>query len=113
MSMCTYQPGRPTKYNPTTGSGTKPPAKPGEYRIRDSSGVIIYIGETNDLARRMAEHIRSGKLPVGPNAGTFEFQIADGRSTSRTRREHERKKIAEHQPELNKSKGGEGRPAGR
>lgn len=111
--MCTYQPGRPTKYNPTTGIGTKPPAKPGEYRIRDSSGVIVYIGETNDLARRMAEHIRSGKLQVGSNAGTFEFQVADGRSTSRTRREHERKKIAKHQPELNKSKGGEGRPAGR
>lgn len=113
IKMCTYGPGRPTKYNPTTGAGTKPPSKPGEYRIRNSDGQIVYIGETNDLARRMAEHIRSGKLSVGSNAGTFEFQIADGRSTSRTRREHERDKIAKHQPELNKSKGGEGRPAGK
>lgn len=111
--MSLYGAGRPTKYNPTTKAGTRPPSKPGEYRIRDAGGRIVYIGETNDLARRMAEHIRSGKLPVGTNAGTFEFQTADGRSTSRTRREHEREKIAKHQPELNKSKGGEGRPAGR
>ena len=111
--MCTYRPGRPTKYRPATGDGIKPPAKAGEYRIRNSDGVIVYIGETNDLARRMSEHIRSGKLSVGENAGTFEFQVADGRSTSRTRREHEREKIVKHHPELNKSKGGEGRPAGK
>ena len=111
--MCAYKPGRPTKYCPATSRGTKPPAKAGEYRIRNSGGKIVYIGETNDLARRMSEHVRSGKLSVGESAGSFEFQVADGRSTSRTRREHEREKIAKHQPELNKSKGGEGRPAGR
>ena len=44
-------------------------------------------------------------------AYTFEYQVADGRSTSHTRREHEKKKIKEHDPVLNKSKGGEGRPA--
>lgn len=111
--MPTYKPGRPAKYNPTTGTGIKPPAAPGEYRIRDSAGAIRYIGETNNLARRASEHIRSGKLPTGPAGGTIEFKVADGRSTSRTRREHERAKIAQHQPPLNKSKGGEGRPAGR
>ncbi len=42
---------------------------------------------------------------------TFEFKEADKRSTSNTRREHEQKKIAQHKPSLNKSKGGEGRPA--
>ena len=31
-----YKLGHPTKYNPTTGAGTKPPAKPGEYRIRQA-----------------------------------------------------------------------------
>lgn len=42
---------------------------------------------------------------------TFEWKAADGRSTSNTRRDHEQKKIAQHKPALNKSKGGEGRKA--
>lgn len=108
--MPIYKQGRPMKYNPTTGAGIKPPAAPGEYRLRNSQGTILYIGETDSLSRRMGEHLRSGKLP--PN-GTIEYQVADGRSTSRTRREHERLKIAQHQPALNRSRGGEGRPAGR
>lgn len=40
---------------------------------------------------------------------TFEYKVADGRSTTKTRREHEQVKIKQHQPPLNKSKGGEGR----
>ena len=112
--MSAYKPGRPNKYNPTTGTGQKPPAKPGEYRIRDASGAITYIGETKDLKRRIGEHKRSGKLATGAaGAGTIEYKIADGRSTSRTRREHERQKIAQHRPPLNRSRGGEGRPAGK
>ena len=112
--MAIYKPGRPNKYNPTSGAGQKPPAKPGEYRIRDDSGKITYIGETNDLARRTGEHIRSGKLPSGGNENsTIEYKVADGRSTSNTRREHEREKIEQHKPTLNKSGGGEGRPAGK
>lgn len=44
-------------------------------------------------------------------AYTFEYKVADGRATSKTRREHEREKIKQHNPALNKSIGGEGRPA--
>jgi hypothetical protein len=40
---------------------------------------------------------------------TFEWKRADKRSTSNTRREHEKAKIKEHQPPMNKSVGGEGR----
>ena len=110
--MSIYKPGRPNKYNPTSGQGVKPPSKPGEYRIRDEKGTITYIGETNNLARRTGEHIRSGKLPSGNGSrSTIEYKIADGRSTSNTRRQHEREKIAQHNPILNKSIGGEGRPA--
>ena len=108
--MPVYKPGRPTKYNPFTGVGSKPPALPGEYRIRGADGGILYIGETDNLLRRMGEHVRSEKLA---NGCTLEYQTADSRSTSSTRREHERAKIKQHQPPLNKSKGGEGRPAGR
>jgi len=46
-------------------------------------------------------------------AYTFEYKEADKRSTSRTRRVHEREKIKQHNPPLNKSKGGEGPIAGR
>lgn len=112
--MAIYTPGRPNKYNPSSDVGHRPPAKPGEYRIRDNSGVITYIGETNNLARRTNEHIRSGKLPIGNGChSTIEYKVADGRSSSNTRREHERMKIHQHKPPLNKSQGGEGRPAGR
>lgn len=112
--MAIYKAGRPNKYNPTAGTGQKPPARPGEYRMRDEAGKITYIGETNNLARRTGEHIRSGKLPTGQGANsTLEYKVADGRSTSRTRRAHEQQSIAKHQPSLNRSRGGEGRPAGK
>ena len=67
--MSIYKAGRPWKYDPTTGAGHRPPNSPGEYRMRDGSGCITYIGETNDLSRRMREHIRSGKLPTGQGCG--------------------------------------------
>ena len=108
--MPPYKKGRPFKYRPSTKEGTKPPHKAGEYRIRDDDGNIVYIGETNDLARRTNEHIRSGKLPQNSKS-TIEFKIADGRSSSHTRRQHEQEKIKQHHPSLNKSRGGEGRPS--
>ena len=108
--MGIYHAGRPKKYNPVTKCGHIPPHSPGEYRFRDQESAIMYIGETNDLNRRMHEHIRSGKLMAGY---TLEFQAADGRSSSRTRRGHERAKILQHSPVLNRSSGGEGRIAKR
>lgn len=62
--MGTYKPGRPKKYDPSTGKGQEPPSKPGEYRIRDEAGNIVYIGETNNLKRRMKEQIKSGKIKI-------------------------------------------------
>ena len=108
--MGIYAPGRPTKYDPSSGAGTKPPPAPGEYRIREKAGQILYVGETNNINRRMKEHIRTGKLNENR---TIEYQCADGRSTSNTRRVHERAKIEQHNPALNNSAGGEGRPAHR
>jgi len=108
--MGIYKPGRPTKYNPTTGKGTVPQHRPGEYRIRSGGETICYIGETNDLNRRMHQHQQSGKLNMTDDS-TFEYKYADGRSTSVTRREHEREKIKQHNPSMNQSRGGEGRIA--
>lgn len=112
--MGIYKPGRPNKYNPFSDSGNKPPAKPGEYRIRDKEGTITYVGETNNLNRRMTQHMNGGRLADERNiGGTFEYKIADGRSSSATRRKHEQEKINQHKPLLNKSIGGEGRIAKR
>ena len=106
--MGIYKPGRPHKYRPDTDKGIEPPHRPGEYRIRDDQNKVIYIGESNDLKSRMYEHIHSGKLQSGYS---LEYQRADGRSSSQTRRQHEREKIAQHDPKLNRSRGGEGRKA--
>ena len=112
--MGIYKPGRPRKYVPATKTGSAPPQEPGMYRIRNAKGVIVYIGETCNLARRIREHVRSGKISVSRRASsTVEYKIADSRSDSYTRRLHEQKKIAKYKPPLNKSKGGEGRIAAR
>lgn len=110
--MGIYKPGRPRTYIPATGKGTIPPQKPGIYRIRSTSGEILYIGETCNLHRRMQEHIRAGKISLSRTAPSrVEYKVADGRSTSSSRRAHERMKIAKHNPSLNRSRGGEGRIA--
>lgn len=106
--MGIYSPGRPFKFDPFAGTGSKPPNSPGEYRMRDASGSIAYIGETNSINRRMHEHMNSGKLKPGY---TLEYKLADRRSSSQTRRIHEQEKIAQHNPSLNRSVGGEGRIA--
>ena len=108
--MGAYTPGRPKKYRQSDSKDKKPPQKPGEYRIRNKEGNVAYVGETNNIQRRMEEHRRSGKLGKDE---TFEYKVADGRSTSATRREHERKKIEQHKPERNQRAGGGGRPARR
>jgi len=89
----------------------QPPQVPGEYRWRDKkTGEIEYVGETNNLARRKVEHIKSDK-PVSDDTHQFEWKKADENSTSATRREHERQKIEQHDPVLNQRAGGGGRPA--
>lgn len=46
-------------------------------------------------------------------AYTFEYKLADKRFSQKSRRLHEQEKIKQHNPLLNKSKGGEGRLAKR
>jgi len=97
--------GRPTRYRV---GDDKPPASPGLYTIRDDNGNVLYSGETNNLGRRAKEHQRRGMLGSGQS---FDFQVADGRSTSRTRRELEKQRISQLSPPQNQSSGGEGRTA--
>ena len=94
-------------------SRQSPPNEPGAYRwINNLTDVIEYIGETADLARRSREHERSSK-PLSSETHSFEWKKANSGSTSDTRREHERKKIDQHKPALNKVRGGGGRKASR
>lgn len=96
-----YKKGRPSKQ--------EPPEKPGEYRWRNKeTGVIDYIGETNNLHRRMLQHEKSEK-PVSRETHDFEWKQADGRFSVDKRRGHEAEKIEEHQPRLNQRAGGGGR----
>lgn len=100
--MKTYKPGRPLKCNPKCA--------PGEYRWRNKkTGKIDYIGETINLKRRKSEHERSEKK-ISSKTHDFEWKVADGRSTSNSRRKHERKKIEQHNPQHNERLGGAGRP---
>lgn len=104
--MGIYDRGRPKK---VWFDGTAAiPRSPGEYRIRDKEQKISYIGETNNLWRRAGEHKRSGKFGFD---NSFEFKVANDGYSSADRRVHERRSIGKHGPYLNKSIGGEGRPA--
>lgn len=108
--MGVYGRGRPKRWNPFTNEGSTPPDAPGEYRVRDTSGKIAYVGETNNLRRRIKEHKSRGKLKE-LGEGTVDWMRASDSSDSSSRREHERRSIRKHKPRLNKSRGGEGRPA--
>lgn len=107
--MGTYKRGRPKKHDVATGRGEKPPCKAGTYRINNGKGLIEYIGETCDLHRRMREHRKTGRL--GGYTSQFEYQVADARSSSRTRRDREKIKIRKHAPSGNMRSGGGGRKA--
>ena len=105
IAMSIFRRGRPSRKAPPNG--------PGIYRfICKLTGRVDYIGEAADIARRIAEHLRSSKI-LSLDTHHVEWQAADGRSTSRTRREQERAKINKHKPRLNKRGGGGGRKASR
>ncbi len=100
--MGIFKPGRPSRQGP--------PNQPGMYYFRNKrTGNVDYVGETKSLKRRMAEHTASKTLDLAVH--WFESKVADGRSTSRTRRKHESSKIAQHTPRLNRRRGGGGRRA--
>ena len=107
--MGVYKRGRPYKFDPKKQDIDMVPNVPGEYRICDKEGNRRYIGETCNIRRRMKEHIRVAKKINVEKGDYFEYKIASESSTSAERRIHERQKIAQHKPQLNCSKGGEGR----
>jgi hypothetical protein len=107
IEMGTYKPGRYTKVRP----GQKIPNKPGAERwVSKKTGKVVYQGESSNIGNRIAQQKRD-KMPYTRGNYEAQYKVADGRSTSNTRRKHEREKIAKHKPRFNKSSGGEGRRA--
>ena len=105
VSMGIFKQGRPSRQ--------KPPRRPGLYGFRDKrTGTVDYVGETSDLFRRIGEHFLSDS-PVSSETHHAEWQAADGRSTSKTRRRHESRKIDELNPRMNRRRGGGGRTSRR
>ena len=93
-------------------SQNPPPNKPGQYRMRNKeTKEVEYIGESSNLMRRIKEHHREGTF--SPGKESFEWKEADIRSTSETRRKHERRQIDKHSPKRNQRRGGGGRIAKR
>ena len=98
-------------YNRGRYSQQTPPKEPGAYRwINLATGLIDYIGETNNLARRAREHERCNSS-ISSKTHRLEWKQANPNSTTRERRRHESKKISQHNPALNKRNGGGGRVA--
>ncbi len=106
--MQLYKSGRAKELHPLTDTTQRPPKAKGEYRILDSNTKKpVYIGVSNNLDRRMKEHIRSGK--INEQNSIFAYKKADGRASQERLNNHEREKIKKHSPELNQRAGGAGR----
>ena len=98
--------GHPFLYDPFNDYGTEPPHEPGIYWSLNEDNERLYYGETNDLFRRMKEHVRTRKIQPGEK---FVYKPANKSSSSETRRSVERQKIRRHGPRRNQRGGGAGR----
>ena len=102
-----YRPGPYTNVKP----GRKVPAKPGAERyISKKTKKVVYQGETSNLRSKISKQ-KSDKMPYTRGNYQAQYKVADGRSTSNTRRKHEKAKIQQHRPKFNKKAGGGGRKA--
>ncbi|OHB54548.1 MAG: hypothetical protein A2173_01225 [Planctomycetes bacterium RBG_13_44_8b] len=99
-------PGRPFRYDPFSGDGAAPPNEPGVYFVHDKVNKRVYIGETNNLIRRVKEHIQTGKIHQGEKV---DYKIANKGSSYEIRRSIETQKIQYHKPQRNQRSGGGGR----
>jgi hypothetical protein len=105
-SSSPFGPGRPFEYNPFSDSGTEPPDEAGWYRVCDAAGDPQYDGITNDLPRRLVEHIRAENIKLGEK---FVYKVAKKGTPYEQLRSHEVKKIERDKPPRNLRGGGGGR----
>jgi GIY-YIG catalytic domain-containing protein len=100
--------GRPRRIYPDTDDIANIPDLSGEYRIYTATGVSKYVGETSNLRRRISQHVADGMIRAGQYV---DYLVADGRSSSATRRVHESDSIEKKRPTTNQRRGGGGRRA--
>ena len=91
-----------------------PPSAAGNYRyVNKRTGKVEYVGDSNDLRRRYQEHLRGAPPAFDPDKHHFDWKeqnpAMDEGEGLRERREKEREKIRQHNPTLNKNRGGGGR----
>jgi hypothetical protein len=84
------------------------PARPGVYRFRNKkSNTITYIGQTNNMRRRIAEHVSTGTLNLWTHY--VEYKEARPRTSKEALCQAEKAHIRRHRPRDNKYRGGNGR----
>ena len=100
-----FERGRPFRYDPFSGDGTAPPKEPGLYFVLKHKKKV-YTGETNNISRRLPEHVRTGKIKPGEKV---DYKVGKKGSSSEERRRVETQKIQYHNPQRNERGGGGGR----
>ena len=86
----------------------------GVYRYVDkNTNEIVYVGQSKNLRRRYQQHLRGDKPPFDPNTQHFDWKeqtfLSKVVSALMERQQKERDKIRQHNPPLNRNKGGGGR----
>ena len=81
------------------------PKSTGVYHIQTSGGNVKYVGVSNNLQRRLQQHIAGDKFKKN---NTFVYGKAKPNISAKTLGRTEKQHIAKHKPYLNKTKGGNG-----
>ena len=84
------------------------PSQPGIYRfVNKVTGTVDYVGQTNNIKRRIGEHKRSGNLDSAIH--NIIYGIAKADATRDALCFTEKHHIKKHRPVKNKTQGGNGR----
>lgn len=97
-------PGRPPEFDPN--SEYLPNGK-GVYRVIDQNNTVQYVGSSNNVDRRVQEHIKSGMVQPGDTVSVTSFHGNTGQNTVC---DYEVKEIDRLNPVQNIHPGGPGRP---
>lgn len=84
-------------YSNTLKSRREIPSKPGSYTLKNRSGKALYVGETNNLNRRIKEH------HYDTTKHFSKVSITPTRSKSQARKIEDRR-LHQRKPPLNKKK---------
>lgn len=76
------RPGDPAFQFSLLGIALNAPAASGVYAICDGQGNYLYFGESNDIARRLTEHLNDARHPMhGHGASRFAYELHDNALT--------------------------------